>query len=73
VFRIIRDILSEIEKSIEETTLLKNFNMKVLPALHVKVIELAELLVNILSTETKLTLLCRKMYMTGNFVLITLL
>ncbi|XP_012567622.1 putative callose synthase 8 [Cicer arietinum] len=43
--RIIRDILSEIEKSIEETTLLKNFNMKVLPALHVKVIELAELLI----------------------------
>ncbi|GAU28412.1 hypothetical protein TSUD_54640 [Trifolium subterraneum] len=43
--RIICDILSEIEKSIEESTLLKNFNMKVLPALHVKVIELAELLI----------------------------
>ncbi|CAL5187239.1 unnamed protein product [Lathyrus oleraceus] len=43
--RIIRDILSEIEKSIEETTLLKNFKMKVLPALHEKVIELAELLI----------------------------
>jgi hypothetical protein len=50
VFRIIRDILSEIEKSIEEKTLLKNFSMKVLPALHVKLIELAELLVNIPST-----------------------
>ncbi|KAK7272638.1 hypothetical protein RJT34_29359 [Clitoria ternatea] len=43
--RIICDILSEIEKSIQESTLLKNFNLKVLPALHVKVIELAELLV----------------------------
>lgn len=45
MFRIIRDILSEIENSIEETTLLKNFSMKVLPSLHVKVVELAELLV----------------------------
>lgn len=52
MFRIIRDILSEIEKSIEETTLLKNFKMKVLPALHEKVIDLAELLVIILSTYT---------------------
>jgi len=43
--RIICDILSEIEKSLQETTLLQNFNMKVLPALHAKVVELAELLV----------------------------
>ncbi|CAJ1957834.1 unnamed protein product [Sphenostylis stenocarpa] len=42
--RIICDILSEIEKNIQETNLLKNFNMKVLPALHAKVVELAELL-----------------------------
>ncbi|KOM42654.1 hypothetical protein LR48_Vigan05g025800 [Vigna angularis] len=42
--RIICDILSEIEKSIQETTLLQNFNMKVIPALHAKVVELAEFL-----------------------------
>ncbi|KAL9322132.1 hypothetical protein ACSQ67_010185 [Phaseolus vulgaris] len=42
--RIICDILSEIEKNIQETTLLQNFNIKVLPALHAKVVELAELL-----------------------------
>ncbi|XP_061352162.1 putative callose synthase 8 [Gastrolobium bilobum] len=43
--RIICDIFGEIEKSLQETSLLKNFNMKVLPALHAKVIELAELLI----------------------------
>lgn len=42
--RIICDILSEIEKNIQETSLLKNFNLKVLPALHAKVVELVELL-----------------------------
>ncbi|XP_028190984.1 putative callose synthase 8 [Glycine soja] len=42
--RIICDILSKIEKHIQETSLLKNFNLKVLPALHAKVVELAELL-----------------------------
>ncbi|XP_057451528.1 putative callose synthase 8 isoform X2 [Lotus japonicus] len=43
--RIIFDIQSEIEKCIEESSLLKNFNLKVLPDLHAKVIELAELLI----------------------------
>ncbi|KAL2331236.1 hypothetical protein Fmac_018817 [Flemingia macrophylla] len=42
--RIIGDILNDIEKNIQETSLLKNFNMKVLPALHDMVVELAELL-----------------------------
>lgn len=51
IFRIICDILSEIEKGIQESSLLKNFNMKVLPALHAKVIELAELLVIVSSTN----------------------
>ncbi|KAL1299856.1 hypothetical protein HN51_044400 [Arachis hypogaea] len=44
--RIICDILGEIEKSIQESCLLKKFNLKVLPALQAKVIELAELLMD---------------------------
>ncbi|XP_027343948.1 putative callose synthase 8 [Abrus precatorius] len=51
--RMICDILSEIEKNIQETSLLKNFNLKVLPALHAKVIELAELLVIVSQIYTK--------------------
>ncbi|KAF7836581.1 putative callose synthase 8 [Senna tora] len=44
--RIICAILNEIEESINGSSLLKNFKMKMLPALQAKFIELAELLID---------------------------
>lgn len=46
-FRIISGVVDEIEESIGRSSLLEDFKMSELPALHAKCIELIELLVNL--------------------------
>ena len=57
-FRIISDIIDEVEESIRNSSLLENFKMSELPALHDKCIELVELLVTVVIKSSDL-IFCR--------------
>lgn len=47
LFRVVSSIVNEIERSISESSFLKDFKMSELPALQAKFVELLELLVSV--------------------------